>query len=272
MNTEQTLNSKEIYSFGFKNAKKHFWSFFVLFIVYMILNALGGDEKSPMTLMRGIGELISLVGSIYLGISLTAAVLKIARGETVTMKTFFTWPTYGFKSLWTGIVSGLALFIPIVLCIVLSAPFFAGVTSGKPIVAIIGLILSIPVIIFTIYLAIRIIFSKFYALETGSWAMVSIKKSFAATKGKVGRLIILAIISLGVVLLGVIALFIGLLWAIPTVVLAQVYIYTLLFPKQNNMNNLETEVIVQPTEIPAHTMENEMSMPAVENNINNTNI
>lgn len=262
-----TLSSKEIFSFGFKNAKKYFWSFFVFIIVYYGLNLIFNwpfREDESMSLLQGLGLIVNMVLSVYLMMSLYSAVLKIARGEDVTMKTFFTWPENGFRVIWTSIVSALVMLPPL---------FIGGliwgfsVAMGNMAVAIIGGIIALASFVVAIYLMIRVSFSKYYTLETGAWAIASIKKSFEMTKGRVGRLIVLGIISCGIVLLGFIALGIGLLWAFPTVFIAWMYIYVLLMGgKQEVHVESVAPIVPQMEELTPSTIEQAPVIPTMSDN------
>lgn len=76
-----------------------------------------------------------------------------------------------------------------------------------------------------IYIAIRLSMFKYFIAE---WYDIidSIKASRAATTGNFWKLIGISFVYIGIMLLWILALLFGLLWAIPTVMLAQVYIYT----------------------------------------------
>jgi len=71
--------------------------------------------------------------------------------------------------------------------------------------------------------------------------METIRASWAMTKGSRGRLALFALVSLGIVLLGVLALGFGLLVAIPVVSIAGVHIYRKLLAnaEANNLLNIE---------------------------------
>jgi len=139
----------------------------------------------------------------------------------------------------------------------LTKPITQNVTTTM---SILSLSLVIVGSVVSIYVSLRLYFAMFYSLETGSWAIASIKKSWEITQGRVGRIIVLGIISTGIVILGVLVIMIGLLWAMPTVIIAYVYIYTKLLPNNIDMNHTDSNIIVQPTEIPANNQE------MVENN------
>jgi uncharacterized membrane protein len=112
-------------------------------------------------------------------------------------------------------------------------------------------------------------FTIFCSLEDGSWAIASIKKSWEITKDKVGSIIWVSIVSIGVMLLGAIALGIGLLWAMPTIIIAWAYVYVILAPKNNVMASSSTVIEVQPTEIPAHTATTESVVEDTNSNTAN---
>jgi hypothetical protein len=267
MNNTQKISPKEIFSFGLKNAKKYFWQFLAFMVVYGIFNALipTVDEGEVMSAAQGIGFFVGLIATYYLSMCLYSVTIKLGRGYTVSLKDFFIWPKNGFKSIWTSIVQ-LLVFVPFILLMGLSA-FLIGLGTGvsSVILTVIGSILIIVTIIFFIFVVVRLYFSAFYSLETGEWAFPSIKQSWTATKGRVWFLIWLGIISMGIILLGILAIVVGLLWAVPTVIIALGYTYTKFFPIHNN----NAEIIAQPTEITEHTVTTES---VVETNNTNTQI
>jgi uncharacterized membrane protein len=83
----------------------------------------------------------------------------------------------------------------------------------------------IALIIPGIYISIRLSMFKYFIAEWYS-AIDAIKASRAATAGNFWKLIGISFVYIGIMLLWILALIFGLLWAIPTVMLAQVYIYT----------------------------------------------
>lgn len=75
-----------------------------------------------------------------------------------------------------------------------------------------------------IWIAIRLSLFQYYIAE-GYWAIDAIKASWYATKGNFWKLLGIGFVYVGITLLWVLALVIGLLWAIPTVTLAQAFVY-----------------------------------------------
>lgn len=269
MNNTHNLNSKEVFSFGFSIAKKYFWQFFVIIFLFAILNAMSPDSNhmSSFKTMSSFGSIISILGSMYLGMSVGFAIIKIARGQEVKFKDFFIWPKTGFKAIWAGIVSGLIIgasfFIFLMSVVLLSRTL---VFSGIIISMILGLLMSIIFFGLFIYLIIRLYFVRFYALETGASAIESIKKSLEITKGNNSRLLILMIMSIGIAILGMLALFVGLFWAVPTVMVAWAYVYTKLYKIEDTNIENNTDIISQPIEIasPMNDLDNQTGDMVVE--------
>lgn len=250
MNNTHNLNSKEVFSFGFNIAKKYFWQFFVIIFLFIVLNAMSPDSKSSFNIVSSFMGFVGFIGSIYLGISVGFTIIRIARGQEVEFKDFFIWPKTGFRAIWAGIVSGFiigaSLFVFLMSIILLSKALFL---SGILISMILGSLMSIIFFVLFIYLIIRLYFVRFYALETGSSAIESIKKSLELTKGNNSRLLILMIMSIGIAILGMLALFVGLFWAVPTIMVAWAYVYTKLYKIEGLNVEHNTDIISQPIEI-----------------------
>ena len=80
-----------------------------------------------------------------------------------------------------------------------------------------------------LWIAVRLSLFQYYIAE-GYGAIDSIKASWAATKDNFWNLFGIGFMYAGIILLGALALVIGLLWALPTVALAQAYVYKKLKP------------------------------------------
>ncbi len=109
--------------------------------------------------------------------------------------------------------------------------FFAFIAVG--IVAVftlgIGFLILIPAFI---YLAIRISLFSFYIIDKAAGPVEALKLSWNATKGNMINLSIFGFFSWCLMILGVIAIFVGLLVAIPVVMVAVIYVYKMLSQQQ----------------------------------------
>lgn len=83
------------------------------------------------------------------------------------------------------------------------------------------ILLVIPGIIF----CMKLVFVPYFVVDKGLGPVQAVKASWNATKGNLLELGLLAVISLAVIIAGLLALFVGLLWAVPTTMVAQAYAY-----------------------------------------------
>lgn len=93
----------------------------------------------------------------------------------------------------------------------------------------IGLLILIPV---AIYLSIRISLFSFYIIDKAAGPVEALKLSWNDTKGNMINLMIFGFLSWCVMILGMIALFVGLLAAVPVVLVATIYVYKMLSQQQ----------------------------------------
>ena len=89
--------------------------------------------------------------------------------------------------------------------------------------AVVGglILLVIPGIIF----ALKYMFAQVLVIERGYGPIEAMKKSAEITKGVKGQLLLFNIVQMLLMVAGVIALFVGMLVAIPVVMLAEMYVY-----------------------------------------------
>lgn len=89
-------------------------------------------------------------------------------------------------------------------------------------IMVIGLCL---LIIPGIYLGLRLQFAFYFIVEENTGILDSLKKSWAITKGQVFPLFLLLLVGIGIVILGIIALGIGVFVAIPLIFMASCYVF-----------------------------------------------
>ncbi len=119
------------------------------------------------------------------------------------------------KILFNYILAGIVLFVALVVALI-PITIVGILTIG------IGFLIGIPLLI---WVGIRIGFFIYFIIDKEAGPIESLKQSWAATKGNVVNLILFYLLSTGVIVLGAIALVVGLLVAIPVVMVAQAYVY-----------------------------------------------
>lgn len=104
-------------------------------------------------------------------------------------------------------------------------PHFLRVFAGAIVVGLSVLAGLLLLILPGIYIAVRMSQFQFAIVDRNLGPIDGIKASWTMTKGNFWNLFLLGLASVGIVVLGMIALGVGLLWAYPTVMLAAVAAY-----------------------------------------------
>lgn len=221
MNTHSFTISNAINT-GWKFTKKYFWTLMLLWgIVYipslvsnlfsmivnyipgateMVWNEMQNMEVAQPTWPRSIAIAIVFAIASFFGARLGLGLIKtsfiVLKDKKPTVKDLCVPFKYVLRLIGWGILVGL--------------------------VTIIGFI---ALIIPGIYISIRLSMFKYFIAE---WygTIDAIKASWAITEGNVWNLIGISFVYFGIAVLWVLALFFGLLWALPTIMLAQAYVYT----------------------------------------------
>lgn len=155
--------------------------------------------------MIGMQELFSLAASIFsfiAGMGLISIFLNLVRNKKAN-----------WEDLFSQYSKALNFFLATILVSVM---------------VIFGIIL---LIVPGIYLAIRYQFFAAYIIDKNLGVMDALKASWKLTEGKVGELFMLGLYSLGAIILGILALGVGVFVALPVVYAAQLLAYDQLSKK-----------------------------------------
>lgn len=199
----------------------------ILFVVNTIFNAVTSvTEKNYMPLESGVLTLVTALISLVIGVAVTTALIRIARGAPVTTQALSFSSSQVFRFIGVSLLVGLIMLV-IVLPVV-GAGFLLGVASfvgniDSNIIAFAAILLV--AVIFIIYISIRLMFAKYIVLDGATGVVAAIKQSWNLTSGNIWTIIKLGLLSMLVVLLGALALLVGLLVAVPVVALAYAYLY-----------------------------------------------
>lgn len=195
----------ESLSFGWNGMKKHFWFFFVLlmssFVVYIIMKLFPiGDATHPVSRNMSIVGWVVLALGIVLSVCINVATIKaqLAVVEGGTLSYAFLKPKL---LLW------LKLFLVYVL------------------VSLIKIVGYILLIIPGIYFKIRLQFVSYSVVEYGYWPFKAIGHSWKITRGHAWDLLLFNVASVGVNILGIIALVVGVFATVPTTIIAHAHVY-----------------------------------------------
>jgi uncharacterized membrane protein len=190
----------EAVGFGWGVAKRNVIFFLLIFVIAAVASGIfQGVQDATKEQAPFISLLFALAGlfvTTVVSIGFTRISLKFADGETPRFEDLFT---------------GYPLFVNF---------FFASVLYG--LIVIVGLIL---LIVPGIMWAVRFSQFSYLVVDKGLSPAESLRKSADITQGARWHLVLFALILLGINLLGALALGIGLLWTIPTAMVAAAHVY-----------------------------------------------
>lgn len=189
----------EVISFGWSKVKEKFWFWGSISFIFMLLNGISSDVTKKLDNNSGSAIIVSIIFTI-IGMILQIGVIKLALNsidnKTLEYSELYSNGKYFWKYLGASLLVGLITLLGFLLLIV----------PG-------------------IYWAIKYQFTTYLIIDQNLSITEAMKKSGELTHGIKLELFLLGLTFIGVVILGAIALLIGLLWAIPVTWLATAYIY-----------------------------------------------
>lgn len=209
----------------------------VLLTVQIIFSAVTSvSEKNEMSPELGVLTLVTTLASLVIGVAVTTALIRIARGAPVTMQALSISLSQVLRFVGVNILIGLimlALVIPIVgVAILLGITSFAGEMDNS-VIAFAAILVA--AVIFIVYVSIRLSFAKYVVLDGATGVVDALKQSWSITSGHIWTIVKLGLLSAFVILLGALALIIGLFIAVPIIALAYTYLYVELSSQKENM-------------------------------------
>lgn len=200
----QPWGIEEVFSIAFAAFKRHaavvigtlLVGYVFSFVAGLVLGALAGAVFGDV-LGQVVAQLVSMVLSSFLGIGWIRIWLAAARGGE---------PTFEM------LLSGSDRLLPMLGVTFL---YYLAVLGGT-------LALVVPGII----LGVGLYFSLFFIADTNMGVMEALKASWEASSGQRGKMLLAALASLGLVLLGTLACLVGLLVAVPVSFIAAAVVYT----------------------------------------------
>lgn len=224
---ENSLHTRSFIAQAWGLFKKH-WKFIIpagiatLAVMWLIEIIFPTDRGWGFLVLNYIiGTLLSLA----LSLGWAQVLLRMVRGNSSTWSDFKTQPRLWGKYF----IAQLLVSLVMLVCFgIIMAVVLLGLFSGSGIAMVVGAVVTCIAVAVLVWFSIRMSFLVFIALDHSDLGIVAmLKKAFAITQGNVWMLIKLAFWQLLVTLLGIIALVVGLIVAIPVVYLASVcaYIY-----------------------------------------------
>lgn len=177
--------------FGWESVKKHFWYFVGIAFVSMVISGIGSGSQDTNS-----WDLIGMLASVWMTCGTTTIFLMYRRGEKADFSVLFTSVDRFLSVLGATILVGLIVMAGLVLLIV-------------------------PGIMW----AIKYQFVVPLILDQKLGVMDAMRRSDAITKGRRMSIFLFDLTMLGAVILGALALVVGLFVAVPVVELATIDLY-----------------------------------------------
>lgn len=206
---ERKLFSRtEALSFGWKIMKENIGFFIVVLIIMGVIQfapqKLADSLQKSKAVLASLGvSIIATILNVLVQMGAIKICLKLYDGQKAELVDLFL----SYRKFFSYLFASILYFL----------------------IAIGGLILLIvPGIIWMI----RFQFFGYFIVDKDLGPVQALKKSYAITKGNAWNLLIFGILTIGVIILGILALLIGLFAAIPTVMVAVVFVYRFLLKQE----------------------------------------
>lgn len=219
----------------------------VLLVIQAFLdNVASFDEKVSMTPATGLAAFAATILSLVIGVAITSAIIRIARGEVVRTEVFSV--TLSQILRYVGVLAVMMLIFVAFFIILAGVAILLGVSTyvaGDIDASIVGFIITVLLaIIALVYINFRIMFATYLVVDGKIGVFDAIKYSWKITHGNMWTLVKLVILSFGLVLLGILALVVGIFVAIPVIALTYAYVYLELAERKEKVHKVSRKKVV----------------------------
>lgn len=222
----QTLSIGPIVRFAWDTFKKRPWFFVGAFLFINILSNMSFQVED-----LGLGEItpgmvawLSVVGAALIIVNIVAKM----GANAFLLKAHDAPESVVFKDLWAPkpfwrfvgatILKGLVVGLPLLLVV------GAGAVMGEDALAIL-IPLGAVSMLWLIYASVRLIFAELIVMEDRLMPVAALTESARLTAGSFWRLVLLMLALFGVMILGLLALLVGILVALPVTMFAYAHTY-----------------------------------------------
>jgi uncharacterized membrane protein len=186
--------------FGWQKTKADFWRLIAVVLVWLVISGIFGyfsksfEKASPLAYF--ITEVFSIIVNMIMTLGITRIGLKVYAGEAFDISELFE--SYG-------------LFLKYLLASIL---YLLAVLAGLILLIIPGIIIGFRLSQYT-----------YLIVDKGMAPFEALKESMRLTKGNVFNLLLFWFVLLGVLILGLLALIVGIIVALPLTIIASVFVY-----------------------------------------------
>lgn len=235
---EKKLDVGKLIATGWALATKNFLYFLGIFaimigynIVFSIIRDVLNRAEAPMLLIF-IFNLVIWVFGVIIGLGITKISIDLVGGKKDPITTLFTTYKPTFKYIVSSFIYSFLTILPLFMVIglfalvnVVFAQYVKSNLGGLAMINVILASLGVATLVYAIIVGIRLSFFSYFMIDKDTGIIESLKASFDATKGNVMSLFVLQLALTGINILGVLALFVGLLITAPLAMTATAAAY-----------------------------------------------
>ena len=232
--TDKKINIGEAVNAGWRIATKN-WLFFVgvLFVILLInwgegfiMSMVTSKKQVVADIMVFVLDVAFYAVNILIALGIIKIALNFLKNNTAKFSDLFSQSNLILKSFVVGLLIALFTVLPILIPlglfgITMLFPLSIAINITRVVLGVLGIV----GVFFSVYFALRFMYSQYFLIDKNSGITDSLKLSSEATRGVKWQLIGFGFVSLGIVILGFIALLVGLFVAIPVAILANAAIY-----------------------------------------------
>jgi hypothetical protein len=187
--------------------------------------AMAGDERSFMLVNFAV-NLVSFIIQAWLTIGMNRGLIKIVRGEPLSFDVLFSGGKYLVTMILASILVGCLLFaaaiVPILVMSITMAALRGNLSAPGGLFVLAGCGLFVVLIL---YLAARLMQFYFLVIDRDAGVIDSIGFSWQITRGRAGTIILVYLMQLVLILAGILAFCVGLIFTVPLSSLLMVVTY-----------------------------------------------
>jgi hypothetical protein len=156
------------------------------------------------------------VVQIWLNIGSNLALLKIVRRQEVAFEDVFTGGRYVLTTILAALLLGLAIGGPILLALFGGAALLPMIQDNPSALAVLLIVIVVGVLAaIAVYISVRLMQFYFVVIDLNTGVIESLRTSWYLTKGRVPTLILVYLLQTSIVLAGLLACIVGLIFAVP---------------------------------------------------------
>jgi hypothetical protein len=158
---------------------------------------------------------VTVVIQVWLGIGMNMGLLKIARGEPVSFQVLFSGARYLVTTILAAIVVAAILFAVVIIPIAMLGALVAALKGQSSAGALVFVLGCAALAVFVLYLIARLLQLYYIVIDRNAGVLDSIGLSWQLTRGRAGHIVVIYLLQIVLIIAGLLALCVGLVFTLP---------------------------------------------------------